>query len=151
MPESSSDTPAPTVYAQPWAVRLGFALIAAFTLILGLAFFDSGHRRELETVSETTAVGDTRFLETPADPSRVPVVGAQLDGQPLYVFEMKPVEIRDTHTRRVGSDAERGLAIYELAETATDAERERVGTKRRSYLLKAAVGRYLIARPADQK
>lgn len=151
MSESSPDASESTMYAQPWAIRLGFAVIAALTLILGLGFFDNGHRKELETVAETTSVGDTRFFQAPADVSRLPAVGAVLDGQPLYVAEMKPVEVRDTHTRRAGTDAERGLAIYELSPAATDEERRRVGTKHRAFLLKTAIGQYVAARPAEGK
>ena len=151
MSEPSPEIPPPAVYAQAWLVRFGFALVAAFTVILGLAFFDQSHRQELETVSETTAVGDTHFFPAPADLSRLPTVGAMLDGQPLYVAEMKPFEVRDTHTRRVGRDAERGMAIYELSPAATDVERERVGRNRRAYLLKVAVNQYVAAAPAGGK
>lgn len=150
MPESSPENPPPTVYAHPWAVRLGFALMAAFTLILGLAYFDNARRKELETVSETTAVGDAHLFEAPTDPARLPAVGAVLNGEPLYVANVTAVEVRDTHTRRAGSDATRGLAIYGLSSAATDAERARVGTKRGAFLLKVGVNRFVIAGPADK-
>ena len=143
--------PSPSVYAQPWAVRLGSALLAAFVIILGFAFFDNAHRQQLETVSETTAVGDTHFFQPPADPSRVPAVGATLDGQQLYVTELQSIEVRDTHTRRVGRDAERGLAIYELSDAATDVERKRMTGSGRTFLLKTELSRYLVIRPEHGK
>lgn len=151
MSESAPEDSTSTIYAQPWAVRLGFALLAALTVILGLAFFDNSHRKELETTSETTALGDTRFFQSPADASRLPAVGATLEGQPLYVADMKSIEVRDTRTHRVGSDPERGLAIYELSATASDAERARLGGNSRTFLLKTAPGQYVIARPAAGK
>lgn len=151
MSESAPEDSTSTIYAQPWAVRLGFALIAALTLILGLAFFDNSRRKELETSSETTALGDTHFFQSPADASRLPAVGAILAGQPLYVADLKPIEVRDTRTHRVGTDAERGLSIYELSPTASDAERARISGWQRYFLLKTAPGQYVIARPAEGK
>jgi hypothetical protein len=126
-------------------------MLVAFTLILGFVFLDNAHRRELETTSETTSVGDTHFFEPPTDASRLPVVGATLNGQALYVAGVESIEIRDTHTHRAGADAERGMAIYELAASATDAERARLAPGRRTFLLKTAVNRYVAARPADGK
>lgn len=151
MPAPSPEIPPPAIYAQAWAIRLGGVLLAAFTVILALAFYDSAHRTELETVSETTAVGDTHFFQPPADATRLPAVGAMLNGQPLYVADLKPVEIRDTRTKRIGTDAERGWSIYELAPTANDAERERVGGKRRAYLLKVGFEQWVIARLVGEK
>jgi hypothetical protein len=148
MRETASDNSTPAIYAQSWAVRFAFALLAAFTLILGLAFFDNAHRKQLETVSETTAVGDGRFFAPPAEGTSLPVVGASLDGQPLYVGNLKPVEVRDTHTHRAGQDAERGLGIYELSAAATAPERKIVGSDRRTFLLKTGVNEFVIARPA---
>lgn len=147
MSESSPEIPPPPLYASSWAFRLGFALLAAFTLILGFAFFDRAHRKELETVSETTAVGDTRFFQAPTDTSRLPAVGATLNGQPLYVASLDPVEVRDTHTHLVATDVASGLGIYELSGMATKAERERVGAGPHAYLLKVAGDRWVIARP----
>lgn len=138
----------PSVYAQPWAVKLGFALIVAFTLILGLVFFDNAHRKELETVSETTAVGDSHFFQAPTDATRLPAVGAVLDGLPLYVTDVNPIELRDTHTHRMGHDASRSLAIYKLSPTATEAERARLGGKSNAFLLKLGAGQFVVAAPA---
>jgi hypothetical protein len=148
MPESSPEIPPPVIYAQPWAVRLGFALLTAFTLLVGFAFFDNAHRKELETVSETTAVSDIHYFQAPADATRLPAVGAMLNGQPLYVASLTPIEVRDTRTHRAGDDAGRGLAIYELAATASDAERARAGAKGSAFLLKVGVDQFVIARPA---
>ena len=145
---NETPNPSPAVSAQPWAVKLGLAWLVAFTLMLGFVFFDHAHRKDLETVSETTAVGDAHFFQAPADATRMPAVGANLNGQPLYVADLTPVEARDTHTHRVGTDADRGLGIYELSAAATNAERERVGTKRRAFLLKVAEDQWVIARPA---
>ena len=150
MPNSIPEA-SPSIQAQPWAVRLGSALLAAFVVILGFAFYDNAHRQQLETISEATAVGDTHFFQPPADPSRVPAVGATLNGQPLYVTELQSIEVRDTHTRRAGRDSERGLAIYELSDAATDVERKRMTGSGRKFLLKTELNRYLAVRPEHGK
>src|SRR5260221_397439 len=125
----------PAIHAQPWAVRIGSALLAAFVLIIALTYFDNAHRRQLETVLETTAVGDTHYFQPP-DPAKLPGVAATLDGRPLYIIDAKPFDARDTHTRHVGHDPASGVEIYELSAAATDAERERLGRNRRAFLLK---------------
>jgi hypothetical protein len=150
MPQLSPEKTPPTVYAEPWAVRFGFLLVIGLTLIVGLSFFDNARRPQLETASETTSVGDTHFFVLP-EPEKLPVVGAMLDGKPLYVAAKKPFDLKDTHTKRVGQDAERGLTIYTLAETALPAEREKVGRKDGVRLLKTAVNQYVIADPAGGK
>jgi hypothetical protein len=144
MTEPTSDTPPTAIYAQPWAVRLGAVVLAAFTLILGMAFFDSAHRGELETVAETTAVGDSAYLALPTE-VRLPAVGANLNGKALYVAGVQTIVVRDTHTRRVGRDAERKLSIYELAASATELERQQVGAGP-AFLLKAGENEYLLAK-----
>jgi hypothetical protein len=144
MSEPSSDLPSPPVYAQSWLVRFGFALVAALTLIVGLAFFDNSRRRELETVAETTAVGDTQFFQIPTE-----AIEVSFEGRPIAVKRFEPFELRDTHTRRAGRAADAGVMVYELAPTATDEERERVGRGRRVYLLKTGINRYLAAESAD--
>jgi len=146
MSEPSPEIPPSSVYAQPWAIRFGFAVLVGFTLLVGLAFMDSGKRAELESTAETTAVGDMAFLALP-DPAKAAAPVATFDGAPLSLVDAKPVEIRDTHTRRVGRDAERGVSIYELAETATAAEKARLGSGR-TLLLKTAVNQFVTARPA---
>jgi hypothetical protein len=148
MSEPESAAASSSVYTQPWAIRFGTAVIVAFTLIVGLAFLDSGKRKELEASTETTAVGDTAFFKLP-DPARAPEPAAVLDGRPLIFAGSKPLDLRDTHTRRVGRDAERGLSIYELADSALPAEKTRVGNGR-VLLLKVAVNQYVTAAPAPQ-
>jgi hypothetical protein len=129
MNDAPPDSP---VYAQPWAIRLGFALLVALTLILGLAFFDQAHRRELEKVSETTAVGDTRYL--PAEQ--------------IAALQLKTFEVRDSHVARAGQDPERGLTIYVLSKAATAAERKHFGEQPPGVLLKTGVNQYVVAPPA---
>lgn len=121
-------TPTSAIYAQPWAVRIGFTVLVAFTLILGLAFFDQAHRRELETVSETTAVGDTRYLSE----------------EKVAALQLKPFEVRDSHVTKTGEDTARGVAIYTLSKAATAAEHKHVGRESAS-LLKTGVNQYVVA------
>ncbi len=145
MSEPAPESPS-TVYAQPWAVRLGFAVIVAFTVIVGLAFMDQSKRAELESVSETTSVGDTAFFVLP-DPAKAPGPVAALDGQPLLLATAQPIDLRDTRTRRVGRDVERGLTIYELSDSASPAEKAKLGSGR-TLLLKTAVNQYAAVRSA---
>ena len=85
----------PPLFAQPWALRLGFALLAGLTIVVGLAFSDSARRGQLEIISETTAVGDTAYFKPSA--AKLPSIGATLRGQPLYVVSAETIEVRDTH------------------------------------------------------
>ena len=146
MSEPSPEATPPAAYAQPWAIRFGFAILVGFTLIVGLAFMDRGKRPELEASAETTGVGDTALFAQP-DPARAPGPVAMLEGEALELVAGKPLEIRDTRTRRVGRDAERGLAIYELTDAASPAEKVRVGSGR-TLLLKTGVNQYAAVRPA---
>lgn len=131
-PPMNDAPPDPTstsaIYAQPWAVRIGFTVLVALTLILGLAFFDQAHRRELETVSETTAVGDTRYLPE----------------EQVAALQLKPFEVRDSHVTRAGQDEGRSLTIYVLSKAATAAEHKHVG-RESAPLLKTGVNQYVVA------
>jgi hypothetical protein len=149
MPESPSDVPAPPVFAQPWAIRFGAALLAVFVLMVGFAFLDRARRPQLESAEETTAVGDLSFWKLP-DGASLPVVAVTLDGHSLSVEKAQPFEIRDTHTRRTGRDAASGLTVYELNAAATDAEKSRTGGGR-AFLLKTAANLYVTAREAGAK
>ena len=150
MPPSSPESVPPAVYAQPWGVRFGFLLVIGLTLIVGLSFFDNARRPQLETVSETTAVGDTHFFALP-EADKLPVVAATLEGKPLYVSTRKPIDLKDTHMKRVGTDAQNGLTVYTLADTAIDAERDKVGKKPDVLLLKTSANQYVIASGAPAK
>lgn len=143
---SESETPPATIYAQPWAVRLGGVLLAAFALILIAVFHDNAHRAELETVSETTAVGDKRFLELP-DTLVLPAVVAMLDGKPLYLAAAKRLDLRDTHTQRVGRDTQGGLWVYKLSAAALEPERRKTGGDAQALLLKTGVNEFVVVRP----
>lgn len=147
MPPSSPENVPPAVYAQPWGVRFGFLLVIGLTLIVGLSFFDNARRPQLETVSETTAVGDTHYF-VPPEVDKLPVVGATLEGKPLQVTARKQLDLRDTHMRRIGTDAQTGLTVYTLADTAIEAERDKVGKTREVLLLKTAPNQYVIASAA---
>jgi len=142
MSDDQSTSTSPAVYANPWALRLGFALIVGFTLILGMVSFDNAHRSSMETFSETTSVGDANYFPLP-DAAHLPVVGVTLNGKPLYVKSVEKVEVRDTHTQLAGKDDSQKLSIYTLAGSATEVEIKRVPAG--VFLLKIEPGVYLAA------
>jgi hypothetical protein len=138
----------PPIFAPKWAIFFGAALLAALTGVVILASLDKGQRARLETTSETTAVGDVRYFQPPADLKTLPVVGAVLNGQPLLVASVETIGVRDTHLRRVGFDPARGLSIYELSAAANDEDRQRLAAAGGGYLLKLAPNDYVSARAA---
>ncbi|MEA3211739.1 MAG: hypothetical protein QOE70_4796 [Chthoniobacter sp.] len=138
VPEAS-----PPLFAQPWAVRLGFALLVGFTLIVGLTFSDHSRRTQLETSSETTAVGDVVYFAGPDDPTKLPVLAARLNGKPLFVLNSDRIGVRDTHLTRVGKDPASGLSIYQHSPRATLEERARL--TKGTYLLKTGTNEYARA------
>lgn len=146
MRPTTDSTPSP-LFARPAALRFAFALLAGLTLVVGLAVADKARRGQLETVAETTSVGDTAYFKIP-DPAKLPVIGATLHGQPLHVVSAETIEVRDTHTLRVDHDAASGLTIYQLSPAATDEERDRAEKGRKAYLLKTEPGEYVKAQVA---
>ena len=147
MNESAESSP--PLVAPKWALGFGIALLAAMSLVVVLAGLDRRQRARLETTSETTAVGDVRYFQPPADLKLLPVIGATLNGQPLTVASMENVGIRDTRVRRAGFDPSNGLTIYELAGVATAEDHERLG-EGGGYLLKLSPNEYVQARPTGR-
>lgn len=137
----------PPLFAQPWALRFAFALLAGLTLVVGLAFSDRTRHGQLETTTETTAVGDTAYFKI-ADASKLPVVGAKLGEQPLYVASAETINVRDTHTLRVARGKAGEVSIYQLSSAATPEERDRVEKGRKGYLLKTEPNEYVKAQIA---
>ena len=133
------------IFSQAWAVRLGVAVLVGFAIILGLTFGDTANRAVLETPSETTAVGDTAYFAVPAL-AKLPLVAATLEGRPLYVRSGDTIEVRDTHTTRVLTDAGTGRTVYRLSASASDGER--TGSDEGGYLLKVEPNKYLRAQAA---
>jgi len=149
MPPPPAAPPSP-IHAQLWAVRLGAALLVAFVVILGLAFSDNARRRQLETTSEMTAVGDTHYFQPP-DAAKLPAAAATLDGRPLYLTDANSFFVRETHARRVARDPAGGVDIYALSHGATDEERQRLGGHRRAFLLKTGANEFVAVEPANGK
>lgn len=133
------------LFAPRGALRVGLVLVAGLVLIVALAIADKARRPRLESVTETTAVGDTAVFRIPA---KLPVVGATLEGQPLHVVSAETIEVRDTHTVRVAHDPAAGLTIYRLSPAATDEERDRAEKGRKAYLLKVEPNEYVKAQVA---
>lgn len=150
MPEVSSDVPPSPILCFPWAVRIGAALLCAFAVIVALVLYDNSLRSHLETTSETTAVGDTRYFLLTAG-TALPAVVATFQGRALTLADAKPIDLRETHTQRIGSDPAAGLEIYALSAAATATERQRVGSDGVTYLLKTGVNQFVVARPGAAK
>jgi hypothetical protein len=148
--EPSTELPTTAIYAQPWAVRIGAVLLCAFAAIVALAFFDNAQRAMLETVAETTAVGDTAYFHLP-EAAKLPMVVAKLEGRPLSLADVNPIDLRETHTRRVGEDASAGVKIYALSAAATASERQRAGGGTSVSLLKAGVNQFFVVQPSPAK
>ena len=60
MNETPPPEPAPAFPGKPWALRLGAALVAAFVLIVLLAFVDREARPNLEAAKDRGAVAGKR-------------------------------------------------------------------------------------------
>jgi hypothetical protein len=133
------------IFSPQWAVRFGAALVVALTLVVGLASFDGTRRKQLESTSETTAVGDVNYFKPPA---KLPAVVASFKATDVVVSSAEEIGVRDTHVRRVAVDVASGPAIYELSAAASDEERARVAASGAAFLLKLAPNEFVGAKTA---
>lgn len=149
MSQPSEPAASQPIFAQPWALRFAFLMLAGMTLVAGLGIYDKSQRTKLETSSETTSVGDKAYYPLPPDKSKLPAVAAAWEGKLLYVTELETVRVRDANTVKAGRDAERNLNFYRLRADATEEERKKAGEA--FVLLKVAEGEYLpLKAPAKQ-
>ena len=140
----------PPILWPVWATRLGLALLIGLALIAGLTWFDDSRRTKLETMSETTSVGDTVYFQIPEESHELPLTVAVLHGQPLVVARLDRLPLRDTHVVRVAHLAATGRAIYQLSVKAFPDERKLLEDEPKSYLLKVAPESYVRAHLANE-
>ena len=93
-----------TIFSPQWAVRFGAALVVALTLVVGFASFDGMRRKQLESTSETTGVGDVKYFKPPADAKALPVAAASWNGQRLLVSAVAEIDVRGTRIDRATSE-----------------------------------------------
>jgi hypothetical protein len=91
---------------QAW--RLGGLFLAAFAVLVIIAFRDRARVFHLEQLEEVSAVGDTTYYRPTNDVNTV----ATFEGHPLFRVDNDKKEIKDTAMRRVGRDPATGLSIY---------------------------------------
>jgi hypothetical protein len=93
------------------AAILGGALLAGLLCALIFTVRDEGRRRELETVSEPRAVGDSQFFPESASLASGQTL-ARFEGRELVAAEGEPVEIRDSRMLKAGSDESGAFQVY---------------------------------------
>lgn len=132
------------IFAQPYAMRLGAALLIALALILILTWRDNARRSTLEVVVESSALGDTNYLPMPEPPPEPPYAAvALLAGKPLYPAGFKRHERREGDLVRVAVDDRTGLSIYKVA---PNAKGEGKGDSEPVFFLKIGPGEFLKVR-----
>lgn len=129
-------------------MQLGGSFLVALLLVLAMVWRDNARRAELETVVESTSVGDTHYLVVPdgAFPEPPPKV-ATLNGVPLFPVGDKRHDKNDLEMTKVARDEATGLTIYQApSKTKDGAEKEAAAT----YFLKFAPGEYIKVRPGRE-
>jgi hypothetical protein len=145
MNELSSTESAPAFPGGRQVVILGIGLLAGLLMALGLILWDNSRRTELETIVESTAVGDTRYfvVPDPAPPEPYPPA-VHLQGKPLVPSGYKRHEKREAELQPVGKDEATGLAIYQAPVKAKDKDKGEPPT----YFLKTGRGEFIKVKPA---
>jgi hypothetical protein len=128
------------------AVILGVLLLAGLGSALFFVTRDNAHRSEIETVVESSAVGDTRYftIPDPLPPEPYPPV-AHLNGKALIPAGYKRHEKRETEMQPIGRDEATGLTIYQAPVKAKEA------AEPPTYFLKVGRGEFLKLRPASEE
>ena len=146
MNESSSTESEATFPGQRAAVLLGAGLLAALALILALVLRDNAHRRELEVVVESSALGDTHYytIPDPAPEEPYPAI-AHLNGQALIPVGYKRHDRNEGDMEPLAKDDATGLTIYQ-----TPAKGKEAGDPQ-SYFIKIGPGAFLKVRPAAEE
>lgn len=129
------------------AVWLGATLLVALFLVLALTLRDNGHRAQLETTAEFTAVGDNNYYPMPATPLPPPyAVVASLKGQALYPVDYRRREYAADDMTRIGSDEKGGYFLYRAPEKSEKKKDEDELKRGPLYYLKISPTEYLKLR-----
>lgn len=96
------------------AAVLALCLLGAFLLNLLLVSRDRARREQLETVVESSGVGDHVFLPLPEEPPAGSPI-ARYEGKVLRAFDGETIKVRDSDMMRVGPDDSQSYTVYRPA------------------------------------
>jgi hypothetical protein len=130
-----------------WALALGFALLAGFSIIVVWSSIDRGKRASFETSEQVTGVEDKVYFSIPPQIKEPTAAVAKLGGKSLYLASRDALSVHDSDVRRVARDSATGLTIYEAADRRVLSSKEKGNT----YLLKVETGRYVKVRAGPTK
>lgn len=100
------------IFGQPFAVRLGIAILLGYGIITGFAVYDKHRLPVIEKAATPTAVGDKAFFPVPKSfDASVPLVN--FEGHSLYFVDW--ASVLDTTMARLGMDDTNSFAIYKVA------------------------------------
>lgn len=142
---ASSDTPL-EIPGLRVATRLGLGLLIGLGMVLVLVLRDNAHRLSMETISESSAAGDTHYFSIPSPVPAEPLpAAAHLDGQALLPSGYRRHEKRETEMQPVAKDEATGLTIYQAPVKPKEA------ADPPTYYLKVGPGEFIKVRPAEKK
>lgn len=138
-----------TIFEQPWATRIGAALIVGYLIVAMSLLYDRAHRVSLESIQQSTSVGDHAFFAIPtaADGSAPALVSFK--GQPLHIVSLRRIPLRDTKMIRQGTDDSGRYVVYDIAEPVDTSDSDASG--RGFHFLKVADGEYLKVSPTPSE
>jgi len=144
--DSSPASRPPLLPGARWALALGGILLAGFLIIVVCGSIDHGHRGNLETFSQVTAVEDKTYYSIPPNGAGLPAVDVRLGEGSLLLVSPNIVPLHDSDARRVAMDSATGLTLYDTEDPKALSAKERGNT----YLLKVETGKYVKVRSSDQ-
>jgi hypothetical protein len=114
------------------AKQLAWGFCIAFLLVVALVGAENLAHVRRDRVEEVTGVGDSHFFHPPS--VSVGEVVASVAGRSLVLAEQREVARADVAMRRVGTDKNTALCVYQSSDKS-----DRAGT----YYLKLSPGVYL--------
>ncbi len=129
MSESPSAETEPVMPGRRAAFCVGAVLLAGLVTALAVAVRDNQRRGDLETIAETTAVGDSHYFPMPPLPTTpaFPVV-AYFHGKPLCPADYRRHEAELDDMTRVGVEDKTGCVVYQAPAVAKDDDERRIGS-----------------------